>query len=129
MSIDPEMFHDHLDKCARCRNQPFNLCPVGHALLTGTQKPVTMKTDDKTWDAEDAIMSAVEKIHGHGSVEDADSVVKEAMRQLWLDPEVVAKVRRMTADFIWPSTHEMGRHGGPCLACKRSNFGKCRSHR
>ena len=28
-------FHRHLDTCPRCRCQPFNLCAVGHALLTG----------------------------------------------------------------------------------------------
>ena len=28
-------FHRHLDTCAQCRNNPFKLCPVGHALLTG----------------------------------------------------------------------------------------------
>ena len=85
MSIDPEMFHNHLDKCARCRNQPFNLCPVGHALLTGTQKPVTMKsrTDFSN-----------------------------------------ATIGPRPAD-----TTEMASRGGPCLACKRSNLGKCRSHR
>jgi hypothetical protein len=27
-------FHRHLDTCAQCRNNPFKLCPVGHALLT-----------------------------------------------------------------------------------------------
>ena len=26
-------FHEHLDECARCRNQPFGLCPEGAALL------------------------------------------------------------------------------------------------
>ena len=36
--IDPDAFHDHLDKCAQCRNHPFNLCPKGAALLTGKLK-------------------------------------------------------------------------------------------
>jgi hypothetical protein len=27
-------FHRHLDVCAQCRNQPFNLCPSGYSLLT-----------------------------------------------------------------------------------------------
>lgn len=22
-------FHDHLDVCKRCADQPFNLCPIG----------------------------------------------------------------------------------------------------
>jgi len=26
-------FHAHLDECARCRNQPFNLCATGQRLL------------------------------------------------------------------------------------------------
>ena len=25
----PDEFHAHLATCARCMNQPFNLCPVG----------------------------------------------------------------------------------------------------
>jgi hypothetical protein len=32
--INAEQFHAHLDRCAQCRNQPFNLCPQGAALLT-----------------------------------------------------------------------------------------------
>jgi hypothetical protein len=26
-------FHAHLDQCARCRQQPFNLCDIGASLL------------------------------------------------------------------------------------------------
>lgn len=26
-------FHEHLDECEQCENQPFNLCPVGAKLL------------------------------------------------------------------------------------------------
>ncbi len=26
-------FHDHLDICERCRDQPFNLCPIGYLAL------------------------------------------------------------------------------------------------
>ena len=29
-------FHDHLDVCQRCRNQPFNLCNTGAKLLQET---------------------------------------------------------------------------------------------
>lgn len=29
-------FHDHLDKCERCRNEPFNLCREGSLLLKQT---------------------------------------------------------------------------------------------
>lgn len=28
-----DKFHDHLDACEQCRNKPFDLCPVGAALL------------------------------------------------------------------------------------------------
>jgi len=31
--LQPEQFHQHLDRCARCAQQPFNLCPVGALLL------------------------------------------------------------------------------------------------
>lgn len=31
MSID--IFHDHLDKCSQCANQPLNLCPLGAQVL------------------------------------------------------------------------------------------------
>lgn len=27
------VFHEHLDQCAQCRTQPFNLCAVGLPLL------------------------------------------------------------------------------------------------
>jgi hypothetical protein len=30
---DPNKFHDHLDVCSQCRNQPLNLCPIGFAFL------------------------------------------------------------------------------------------------
>lgn len=26
-------FHDHLEQCSRCANEPFNLCEVGAGLL------------------------------------------------------------------------------------------------
>ena len=28
-----QAFHDHLDVCDRCAKNPFDLCPVGDALL------------------------------------------------------------------------------------------------
>lgn len=34
-----EAFHAHLDACARCRNQPFNLCPDGSRLLAAAGAP------------------------------------------------------------------------------------------
>lgn len=29
-----DSFHAHLDCCRRCREQPFNLCPIGRFTLT-----------------------------------------------------------------------------------------------
>lgn len=26
-------FHDHLDRCTKCANEPFNLCAVGELLI------------------------------------------------------------------------------------------------
>jgi hypothetical protein len=34
MSTDDNVFHQHLDQCQQCREQPFNLCPIGARLLT-----------------------------------------------------------------------------------------------
>lgn len=31
--VSENIFHDHLDVCLRCRNQPFNLCPAGALAL------------------------------------------------------------------------------------------------
>jgi len=28
-----DQFHHHLDKCDKCRNSQFNLCPLGSRLL------------------------------------------------------------------------------------------------
>lgn len=30
---DPQIFHDHLDACRRCRENPMDLCPVGSVKL------------------------------------------------------------------------------------------------
>lgn len=30
---DANIFHDHLDVCRQCREQPFNLCPIGEKAL------------------------------------------------------------------------------------------------
>jgi hypothetical protein len=45
-------FHAHLDKCERCRSQPFNLCDHGVALLRlavqsigDSLQPVTTETE------------------------------------------------------------------------------------
>ncbi len=29
----PNVFHEHLDVCQRCREQPFNLCLIGQLKL------------------------------------------------------------------------------------------------
>lgn len=35
---DPvEKFHDHLDECKQCRENPFHLCPAGEQLLLAVQ--------------------------------------------------------------------------------------------
>ena len=28
-TANPDQFHKHLDECARCRQHPFDLCPIG----------------------------------------------------------------------------------------------------
>ena len=33
-------FHDHLNECAQCRNEPFNLCEKGASLLQNTADTV-----------------------------------------------------------------------------------------
>lgn len=38
---DMQAFHKHLDVCAQCANNPFNLCPTGAAILTA--KPLSEK--------------------------------------------------------------------------------------
>lgn len=37
-------FHRHLDKCRQCRENPFALCLLGHALLTGEANEANPKT-------------------------------------------------------------------------------------
>ena len=32
-------FHAHLDECETCREHPFDLCPIGHRLLTTPRIP------------------------------------------------------------------------------------------
>lgn len=32
-------FHAHLDECETCREHPFDLCPLGHRLLTTPHIP------------------------------------------------------------------------------------------
>lgn len=33
---DANLFHKHLDVCKRCRDNPFDLCQTGAALLKAT---------------------------------------------------------------------------------------------
>jgi hypothetical protein len=40
-------FHSHLDICLQCRENPFNLCPVGAKLLTDcVNKPMPKEFGD-----------------------------------------------------------------------------------
>lgn len=34
MTTAADAFHAHLDRCRRCREQVWNLCPTGYKLLT-----------------------------------------------------------------------------------------------
>jgi predicted anti-sigma-YlaC factor YlaD len=38
-----EAFHNHLDNCSQCRNNPFDLCPTGAKLIVKIQKPAEKK--------------------------------------------------------------------------------------
>ena len=38
-------FHRHLDACRQCRENPFRLCLVGHALLTGSANEAPPKME------------------------------------------------------------------------------------
>lgn len=31
--MSDNVFHQHLDNCKKCREQPFNLCPIGYKKL------------------------------------------------------------------------------------------------
>lgn len=44
------VFHAHLDECERCRNQPFNLCPVGALKLEAAAR------DDDEHDYSDIVL-------------------------------------------------------------------------
>ncbi len=33
-----DRFHDHLDKCERCRERPFDLCSAGAVLIQAAAK-------------------------------------------------------------------------------------------
>lgn len=45
---DDNVFHQHLDKCERCRNQPFNLCPVGDIMLRKAVQDLPLVFPDRT---------------------------------------------------------------------------------
>lgn len=45
-------FHDHLDVCARCMSEPFNLCPVGAAALgDAVHSAPKLRRGAPDWDA------------------------------------------------------------------------------
>ena len=35
LAANVDKFHNHLDECRQCRDNPFALCAKGHELLTG----------------------------------------------------------------------------------------------
>ena len=46
MSDAIDKFHEHLDKCSRCRNRPFDLCPTGQKLIEAVGKNVRTHDPD-----------------------------------------------------------------------------------
>lgn len=42
-------FHAHLDVCKRCREQPFNLCPIGNAELQKAGSNLIRILPSKPW--------------------------------------------------------------------------------
>lgn len=40
-------FHDHLDLCQQCRDNPFGLCPVGFGILTAESSPLPASTTEE----------------------------------------------------------------------------------
>ncbi len=59
-----DAFHAHLDVCAQCANHPFQLCPVGAALLVATaQKPKPKSLLD--W-GPDGLYDDTRAVHLHG---------------------------------------------------------------
>jgi len=45
---DANVFHDHLDVCRWCREQPFNLCPVGEKALKTAIDELDVPQDKKS---------------------------------------------------------------------------------
>jgi hypothetical protein len=41
-----ERFHAHLDVCARCAKNPFNLCAEGHVLLLLAARAATSSREE-----------------------------------------------------------------------------------
>jgi hypothetical protein len=39
---DPNVFHQHLEECERCRNHPFNLCKEGIKKLEEEAKSLSI---------------------------------------------------------------------------------------
>ena len=40
MKTEVDRFHDHLDECKQCMEQPFNLCATGEVLLKGLENVI-----------------------------------------------------------------------------------------
>jgi hypothetical protein len=47
MNKEIDRFHKHLDVCARCRNEPFNLCAMGASLLRMAGEGVMKKVKER----------------------------------------------------------------------------------
>jgi hypothetical protein len=44
-----DAFHDHLDACKRCREQPHNLCAVGLPLFEAAGRAAAEAATRATW--------------------------------------------------------------------------------
>lgn len=42
-----ERFHKHLDECRQCREEPFNLCPLGDAFIMQAGAELVVELMDK----------------------------------------------------------------------------------
>ena len=61
--VDPDFdipFHRHLDVCARCEQQPFNLCPEGEKLLKLSAMPMVHIMEDPRLSDDEKRRKAVE---------------------------------------------------------------------
>jgi hypothetical protein len=45
INVSRRPFDEHLEKCSRCRDEPFNLCVIGAHLLRTTAMALAMGMD------------------------------------------------------------------------------------